>query len=86
MRSVLVIEVPRATLEERLKGRALKEGRPDDADAKVISKRLDTYSAQTEACIGYFRKTGDPVHVIDGVGSIEEVEGRILRALDIPAA
>jgi adenylate kinase len=86
VRSVLVIEVPRAALEERLKGRALKEGRPDDADAKVISKRLDTYSAQTEACIGYFRKTGDPVHVIDGVGSIEEVEGRILRALDIPAA
>jgi adenylate kinase len=86
VRSVLVIEVPRATLEERLKGRALKEGRPDDADAKVISKRLDTYSAQTEACIGYFRKSGDPVHVIDGVGSIEEVEGRILRALDIPAA
>jgi adenylate kinase len=86
VRSVLVIEVPRATLEERLKGRAIKEGRPDDADAKVISKRLDTYSAQTEACIGYFRKTGDPVHVIDGVGSIEEVEGRIRRALEIPAA
>jgi len=85
VRSVLVIEVPRDQLESRLKGRALKEGRPDDADAKVISKRLDTYKAQTEACIGYYRQSGDPVHVIDGVGSIEEVETRIRDALGVAA-
>ncbi len=85
VRSVLVIEVPREQLVERLKGRAIKEGRPDDADAKVIAKRLDTYSAQTEACIGYYRKAGDPVHVIDGVGSIDDVEGRIRSALGVAA-
>lgn len=85
VRSVLVIEVPRDQLESRLKGRALKEGRPDDADAKVITKRLDTYIAQTEACIGYYRQSGDPVHVIDGVGSIEEVETRIRDALGVAA-
>jgi len=85
VRSVLVIEVPRENLVERLKGRAIKEGRPDDADAKVISKRLDTYTAQTEACIGYYRQAGDPVHVIDGVGTIEEVEERIRQALGVSA-
>jgi adenylate kinase len=85
VRCVLVIEVPRDQLEARLKGRALKEGRPDDADAKVIAKRLDTYKAQTEACIGYYRTSGDPVHVIDGVGSIEDVESRIRDALGVAA-
>jgi adenylate kinase len=83
VRAVLVIEVPRAELKERLKGRALKEGRPDDADDAVIEKRIDTYVAQTEVCLDHFRKNGDPVHVIDGVGTIDEVEGRIRAALAV---
>jgi len=85
VRAVLVIDVPREELRQRLKGRAQKEGRLDDADEKVIAKRLDTYTAQTEACIAYYRGTGDPVHVIEGTGSIEEVESRILQALGVAA-
>jgi len=85
VRAVVVIEVPRAELQERLKGRALKEGRPDDADDAVIAKRIDTYAAQTEACIDWFRQHGDPIHTIDGVGSIEEVEGRIRAAIEAKA-
>jgi adenylate kinase len=85
VRAVVVIEVPRAELQERLKGRALKEGRPDDADDAVIAKRIDTYTAQTEACIDWFREHGDPIHIIDGVGSIEEVEGRIRSAIEVKA-
>jgi adenylate kinase len=85
IRAVLVIEVPRAELQERLKGRALKEGRPDDASDAVIAKRIDTYIAQTEACLDYFKSTGDPVHSINGVGTIDEVEGRIRAALGEPA-
>jgi adenylate kinase len=82
IRAILVIEVPRPELQERLKGRALKEGRPDDANDAVIAKRIDTYLAQTAACLDYYKQTGDPVRVIDGVGTIDEVEGRIRKALD----
>ncbi len=81
IRGVIVLDVPRAALIDRLKGRAVKEGRSDDADETVIQRRLDTYAAQTEACIGYYQTARTPVHGVVGVGTIEEVELRIRRAL-----
>lgn len=81
IRGVVVLSVPRPALIERLKGRAMKEGRADDADEAVIRRRLDTYAAQTEACIGFYQSTKVPVHLVDGVGSIEEVTTRVLRSL-----
>lgn len=82
IRGVVVMEVPRGQLVERLKGRAIREGRADDADEAVIERRLDTYRAQTEACLGYYEGVRRPVHRVDGVGSIEDVTSRILSALD----
>ena len=38
---------PRASLIERLKGRALKGNRPDDADEAVIRERLRVYEEST---------------------------------------
>lgn len=81
VRGVIVMNVPREQLIERLKGRALKEGRSDDADEAVIRRRLDTYSAQTEACLGFYGTVGRPVHPVNGVGTIDEVTDRILAAL-----
>jgi adenylate kinase len=81
LRGVIVMNVPRAELIERLKGRALKEGRADDADVEVIKRRLDTYDAQTAACIGFYESVRRPVHQIDGVGSMETVTARIVAAL-----
>lgn len=37
----------RDVLVRRLKGRALKSDRPDDADENVIRKRIDVYEAET---------------------------------------
>ncbi len=81
IRGVVVLSVPRAELIERLKGRAMKEGRADDADESVIRRRLDTYAAQTEACIGFYETIDVPVHQIDGVGSIDDVTMRVLDSL-----
>ena len=36
-----------AVLVKRLKGRALKSNRPDDADESVIRKRIEVYEAET---------------------------------------
>ena len=42
---------------ERIKGRALKEGRADDASEDVINNRIVTYHNQTEPLIEYYQKS-----------------------------
>ena len=62
----------------RLKGRAEKESRADDADPEVIKRRIATYKDQSEPCVAYYEGQGEvPLHFVDGVGSIEEVAERI---------
>lgn len=75
---VVVLRVPDEELKRRLEGRALEQGRSDDADPKVIQDRIDTYKLQSEPCIAYYREQGlVDVHEVDGVGSIDEVRERI---------
>jgi adenylate kinase len=80
---VIVIEVPDPELASRIKSRAAKEGRSDDADEQAIARRLDTYRKQTEASVGYYKTANVPVHVVNGVGSVDEVERRIASALGL---
>ena len=66
---------------ERIKGRALKEGRADDACEETINNRIVTYHNQTEPLIEYYNKSGK-YHEIDGIGTIEEVQARIFSVMD----
>jgi adenylate kinase len=66
---------------ERIKGRALKEGRADDASEEIINTRIVTYHNQTEPLIAYYEEAGK-YHEIDGTGSIEEVRDRIFDVMD----
>lgn len=50
----------------RMKGRALKEGRHDDADEKVIRRRFEVYAAETAPVLGHY--DASLIHDIDGVG------------------
>lgn len=73
---VVNIAVSDDQVRARLLNRAKIEGRADDADPKVIQNRIDTYKNQSEPCLTYYR----PLHIvrdIDGIGSIDEVFGRI---------
>lgn len=76
------IMIPDAMIMERIKGRALKEGRADDASEDVINNRIATYHDQTEPLIGYYRNAGK-YHEIDGTGTIEEVRERIFSVMDL---
>lgn len=79
---VVVLRVPDDELKTRLIGRAEKQNRSDDADPEVVQRRIDTYKEQSEPCIGYYQDQGlVPVHEIDGVGTIEDVERRIREAV-----
>jgi len=52
----------------------------DDDKEETIRKRLTVYQAQTEPLISFYQKKGI-LHSIPGVGSIDGIKGKILRAL-----
>jgi adenylate kinase len=55
VRHVFHLSCPdRAKLVERLKKRALKENRLDDANEKVIAERLATYEKETKPVLDYY--------------------------------
>ena len=58
---------------QRMKRRALKEGRKDDADENVIRRRFEVYKAETSPVLGHYNT--DLVNDIDGVGK----PARVLR-------
>ena len=64
---------------ERLRLRAIDQGRSDD-DESVVRHRLNVYQEQTAPLIDIFTARGAVV-VIDGIGEISEVTGRIMSAL-----
>ena len=75
------IMIPDEMIMERIKGRALKEGRADDASEDIINNRIATYHAQTEPLIEYYKSAGK-YHEADGVGTIEEIRERIFSIMD----
>ena len=77
--AVLNLQVPEASLTERLVGRAGQEGRSDDRP-ETIRERLRVYLEKTEPLVSFYEKAGLLTHV-DGLGSIDDVSGRIGRAL-----
>ena len=75
------IMIPDEMVMERIKGRALKEGRADDASEEIINTRIATYHAQTEPLIEYYTNASK-YHEADGVGSIEDIRNRIFAIMD----
>lgn len=64
---------------ERLRKRAVEQGRADDDEA-VVRHRLDVYAEQTAPLIDVYSARG-LVAAIDGIGEIAEVTSRITDAL-----
>jgi adenylate kinase len=61
-----------------------KEGRPDD-NPDTVKKRLAIYADQTAPVAEFYAKRGK-LKVVDGVGELDEVTGRIKAALDSTSA
>jgi adenylate kinase len=78
---VVNISIADQEIFNRLAKRASIEGRADDADPKVIQNRIDTYKSQSEPCLAFYRPKG-VVRDIDGIGTIDEVFGRIRRVFE----
>jgi len=64
---------------ERIKNRALVEGRPDDADEKVICRRFDVYREESAPILSHYSE--DLIAHIDPLGTPAEVLTRVLDAV-----
>ena len=78
--AVLVLTVDTDEVVERLRRRAVAEGRSDDTE-DVIRHRQEVYAEQTAPLIEEYDQRGLLVRV-DGMGEVPEVTSRIFEALD----
>jgi adenylate kinase len=77
--AVVNLAVPEKALLGRLLGRAGEEGRSDDRP-ETIRERLRVYAEKTAPLVAFYESAGLLTHV-DGLGTVEEVSGRIDGAL-----
>ena len=78
--AMLALEVPEKELVERLIGRGATSGRPDDRDEAIIRNRIREYETKTSPLKSYYQAQGK-YKGIDGVGSLEEITARLVKAI-----
>ena len=77
--AVVSIEVVDSEIIDRILERQKIEGREDDTE-EVVKNRLQVYRSQTEPLKSYYDSEG-VLREVDGMGSIEDVFGRIDQVL-----
>lgn len=77
--AVVELVVDRDELIGRLTKRAQEQGRSDDT-AEVIAHRQDVYARETAPLLEVYSERG-LVRRVDGLGSVEQIQDRILDAL-----
>jgi adenylate kinase len=76
---VIHLVADQAKMVERLRRRALKENRVDDASDEVIGRRFDVYQKETEPVLEYYAT--DKIVTIDAAQSQIRVLSEIIRVL-----
>jgi adenylate kinase len=79
---VIALDVPESELVDRILHRAAIEGRADDT-REAIAERMHEYHKLTAAVLDHYREQEVPVEVVDGTGDVDDVFGRIRRAIGI---
>jgi adenylate kinase len=64
---------------QRMKKRAMKEGRQDDADEQVIRRRFEVYEQETSPVLKCYPRT--LIHQVDALGPPAEVLMKVLEAV-----
>lgn len=78
---MIALDVPEEELKKRLLKRAEVSGRADDADPKIIENRIANYKRQT-APVADFYKAQEKLRLVNGIGTIDEIFGRICEVID----
>lgn len=69
---MIALIVEEAELEKRLLYRGKESGRPDDANAEIIRKRIVEYKSKTTPVANYYEEQ-NKLNSVQGVGSIQEI-------------
>jgi adenylate kinase len=77
----LSLQVPDEELVARLLNRGKTSGRADDADETVIRNRLAVYMRETAPLKDFYQKQ-NKLEEIHGVGTVDEIFGRLCAAID----
>jgi adenylate kinase len=80
LETALLLEADEDELVDRLLKRAEQEGRADDNE-ETIRNRQAVYRRETEPLAAYYPEHAVDVITVDGLGTIEEVFGRVAGAL-----
>jgi adenylate kinase len=78
---MLCLEVEKQELINRLLSRGKISGRSDDQDKSVIENRINVYKQKTLPLIEYYKPQGKYFNV-DGMGSIEDIAGRLRKVVE----
>jgi len=79
--AMLSLEVEKQELIDRLLSRGKSSGRADDQDQSVIENRINVYNEKTSPLIEYYKKQGKH-YGINGMGTIEEIAGRLKEVVE----
>lgn len=78
---LVALDVDDEEIVKRILERGKSSGRSDDNDESVIRKRIDVYNESTSSVYNYYDNFGKS-YSIDGIGSIEDIFGRLCSQID----
>ncbi|MEO1259835.1 MAG: adenylate kinase [Bacteroidota bacterium] len=81
VKKLLFLDVPDDELVVRLLERGKTSGRKDDSSEDIIRNRIAVYKNETAPVFDFYAKS-DKSFKINGVGSIDEIFGRLCEAID----
>ena len=79
--ATVALEAADDVLIERLLNRGVTSGRADDQDEVKIRNRFDEYNSKTAPLRDFYEDQGK-FHSINGIGTIEEITGRLTLLID----
>lgn len=79
---VISIMISDDVVRKRIANRAAIEGRLDDTSEATITNRINTYHAQTEPLIEYYKKAGKYYEVNGDKGTLEDNRARVLQLFE----
>jgi adenylate kinase len=78
---LIALDVDDEEIVGRILNRGKSSGRTDDNDEKIIRNRINVYKQETTPVYDHYAKSGKS-HSIPGVGSVEDIFGRLCAAID----
>ena len=79
--ATVALEAADDVLIERLLNRGITSGRVDDQDEVKIRNRFEEYNSKTEPLRDFYQDQ-EKFHSVNGIGSIDEITGRLTLLID----